>query len=34
MDDLKAPVDDIEKAQAVHEIVKRYAAAVGMVVNN
>ena len=33
MDDLKASTSSIEKAVTVHEIVKRYAASVGMVVN-
>ena len=33
MDDLKASTSSIEKAATVHEIVKRYAASVGMVVN-
>ena len=33
MDDLKASTSSIEKAVIVHETVKRYAAAVGMVVN-
>ena len=34
MDDLKASVTDIEKAQTVHKIVKKYSVAVGMVVNS
>ena len=34
MDDLKASMTTIEVSQQVHQIVKNYAAAVGMVVNN
>ena len=34
MDDLKASMADVKSAQTVHVIVKRYAAAVGMVINN
>ena len=34
MDDLKASMVSIETAQTVHDIVKRYAASVGMVINN
>ena len=34
MDDLKASATDVEIAQHVHRIVKRYANAVGMVINN
>ena len=34
MDDLKASTDNVETAQTVHETVKRYAAYVGMVINN
>ena len=34
MDDLKASTDNIDHAVTVHQIVKRYAAAVGMVINN
>ena len=34
MDDLKTSVGDIETAKNIHGIVKRYAAAVGMVINN
>ena len=33
MDDLKASMTNIETAQRVHGIVKRYAASVGMVIN-
>ena len=33
MDDLKAAVTNIQTAQLVHDIVKRYAASVGMVIN-
>ena len=33
MDDLKASMRDIETARTVHEIVKRYAAVVGMLIN-
>ena len=34
MDGLKASLSDIETAQGVHGIVKRYAASVGMVINS
>ena len=34
MDDLKASMSAIETAQKVHETVKKYAASVGMVINN
>ena len=34
MDDLKASMDDIQMAETVHGIVKRFAASVGMVINN
>ena len=34
MDDLKASMSSIETAEAIHEIVKRYAASVGMAINN
>ena len=34
MDDIKASVMDVENVQRVHRIVKRYTAAVGMVINN
>ena len=34
MDDLKASVTSVETAQTVHQIVKRYAESVGMVINN
>ena len=34
MDDLKASTDNIEKARIIHGIVKKYAASVGMVINN
>ena len=34
MDDLKASMTDIQTAEKVHRIVKRYAASVGMVINN
>ena len=34
MDDLKASVTSVETAQTVHQIVKRYADAVGMVIND
>ena len=34
MDDLKAFMSNIETAQTVHHVVKRYAASVGMVVNS
>ena len=33
MDDLKASCEGLEKAMQVHETVKRYAASVGMIVN-
>ena len=33
MDDLKASTSSVEKAVTIHEIVKRFAASVGMVVN-
>ena len=31
---MKASTDSIETAQTIHEMVKRYAVAVGMVINN
>ena len=34
MDDLKAPLTSIGTAQTVHIIVKKYAALVGMAINN
>ena len=34
MDDLNASMSDIQTAQIVHGIVKRYADSVGMVINN
>ena len=34
MDDLNASMTNIQTAQTVHEIVKRFAASVGMVINN
>ena len=34
MDDLKASMSTIGTAQTVHEIVKKYASSVGMVINN
>ena len=34
MDDLKESMSDIETAQNVHHVVKRYTASVGMVINN
>ena len=34
MDDLKASMDSVETARTVHDIVKRYTNAVGMVINN
>ena len=34
MDDLKASMTNIQTAQTVHEILKKYANAVGMVINN
>ena len=34
MDDLKASMTTIREAQAVHDVVKSYANAVGMVINN
>ena len=34
MDDLKASTDNVETARTIHEIVKRYATSVGMVINN
>ena len=34
MDDLKASVSNIQLAQTIHAIVKRYTTAVGMVINN
>ena len=34
MDDLKASMTSIETAQRVHEVVKKYAASVGMVINH
>ena len=34
MDDLKASMTDIQTARTVHEAVKKYAASVGMVINN
>ena len=34
MDDLKASMSRIETAQTIHEIVKGFAAVVGMVINN
>ena len=33
MEDLKASTGDIQKAETVHDIVKRYGSSVGMVVN-
>ena len=33
MDDLKVSMDNIESARKVHEIVRKYAASVGMVIN-
>ena len=33
MDDLKATTEDIQNAETVHNIVKRYASSVGIVVN-
>ena len=34
MDDLKASMDDIQMPETVHGIMKKYAASVGMVINN
>ena len=34
MDDLKASTDNVETARTIHEIVKRYATSVGMVINS
>ena len=33
MDDLKASTNNIETAQTIHDIVKKYAASIGMVIN-
>ena len=34
LDDLKTSMTNIQTAQTVHDIVKRYAASIGMVINN